>query len=88
MPIYPYKGTYENISQFIHINAVSAGLIMGLNFSVKNRIIFDIFMGGGLRRTNDNISSLQNYYSSDNNIFSDEYNGVIPKIGFQLGVLF
>jgi hypothetical protein len=80
---YDYLTNGQIQVQKYQINAISAGVIMGIDIAIYNKINFDIFFGGGLRRTNNN-----NYQNDNNSIFDIGYNGIIPKIGFQAGVIF
>jgi hypothetical protein len=69
------------------------GALIGLQMDITKRIILDMYVGGGIRRTNltdtieDNPNYTDNYYYYFD-VFDREYNGVKPRLGLQLGILF
>lgn len=68
------------------------GAIIGLQIDISNRILLDMYIGGGIRKTDatdtiDDDPNIDMYYR-DYNVFDREYNGVKPRLGLQLGILF
>ncbi len=73
------------------IKSVEGGVIIGLQFDITSRILMDFFVGGGIRysKVDDTFDiSSPDIYRETYNIFDQEYNGVKPKIGFQVGITF
>jgi hypothetical protein len=66
------------------INEVSGGVILGAQIAFANRLFLDFYTGGGVKRSFGRQESVQTNYS----VLDLGYNGVIPKIGFQLGIGF
>jgi len=76
------------------ISAVEGGVIVGMQIDFSTRIIMDIYLGGGIKRT-DLIDSINEEPNDDNNnnyysygVFDREYEGVKPRLGCQLGFTF
>lgn len=73
----------QNVNEKERINEVAGGVLLGTQFAFGNRLFLDVFTGGGVKRS---------FGRSSNNqfidVFQPGYNGVIPKVGFQLGVGF
>jgi hypothetical protein len=83
----------EFINKLYHkdIKAIEGGAIMGIQLDITERIVLDMFVGGGIRYANvdDDILLDQpddNYFYYD--VFDVEYTGVKPKLGLQLGITF
>jgi hypothetical protein len=66
------------------INEVSGGVILGAQIAFANRLFLDFYTGGGVKRSFGRQESVQTNYT----VLDLGYNGVIPKIGFQLGIGF
>jgi len=69
------------------------GALIGLQMDITNSIILDLFAGGGIRKTDltdsiDDDPRIDDYYNNDFDVFDREYNGVKPRLGLQLGILF
>ena len=63
------------------------GIVAGYSITVYNRINIDFYLGGGLKRTFD--GDFNGHIDYDNgNIWSPGYSGVIPKVGFDVGITF
>lgn len=74
------------------ITAMEGGALIGVQIDITNRILLDFYVGGGIRYTDvmdskDGVVD-EDYYYDESGIFDPEYQGVKPRIGFQLGVLF
>ncbi|MDF1697995.1 MAG: hypothetical protein P1U56_19260 [Saprospiraceae bacterium] len=74
------------------VTAMEGGAIIGVQIDITNRILLDFFVGGGIRYsdyvdTREAVVNPGDYYNEPG-IFDPEYQGVKPKIGFQLGILF
>jgi len=69
------------------------GALIGLQIDVTKRIVLDMYVGGGIRKTDltdtieDNPNYENNYYNYYD-VFDREYHGVKPRLGLQLGILF
>jgi len=75
---YYYSGAYES-KQDIHSGALSFS--MGYQFTIKQLLYLDLFLGGGVRYSHT--STDDDYYSS----FADfAYNGIEPKAGVTFGL--
>ncbi len=85
---YVYDGpqvTTEDVGTTIH--AYGGGVLIGIKLAVVKRLMFDLYLGGGMRRTNDfNKNSDYRYY--ENSIWDHGYNGIAPKVGFNVGFRF
>jgi len=63
------------------------GIIAGYSITVYNRINIDLYVGGGLKRTFD--GNFNGHINYDNyNLWDPGYSGVIPKVGFDIGITF
>lgn len=73
----------ENVQLKERINEVAGGVLLGVQIAFANRLFVDFYTGGGIKRS---------FGRNENNTFVDVttpgYNGVIPKIGFQIGIGF
>jgi hypothetical protein len=67
-----------------NIHEVSSGVLLGVELAFGNRLFLDFYTGGGIKRSfgRDNSNPNQSYIP----ITEVGYNGVIPKIGFMIGV--
>ena len=74
----------ENVEVPQNINEVAGGVIIGAQVAFSNVVYLDFFTGGGIKRSFGT--------NSNANIFTDittpGYNGVLPKVGFMLGIAF
>lgn len=76
----PITLTYDNSPQ--DISEYSGGVVMGVQFAILNKLYMDFYTGGGIKFSQG---------ASDNgyrDVTSVGYTGVIPKIGFQIGIGF
>lgn len=67
------------------------GAMIGLQTDITKRILFDFYVGGGIRKS-DSLDTYQDVmeqgiYDTDS-VFDPGYTGVKPKVGLQLGILF
>ena len=67
-----------------NINEVSTGVILGAQIAFANRLFIDFYTGGGIKRSFGRDESVQTNFSP----LDLGYNGVIPKVGFQIGIGF
>ena len=72
--------------------SLEGGALIGLQMDITDRICLDMYLGGGIRKTDytDTIEddiNIENYYNSYD-VFDREYNGVKPRLGLQVGILF
>ena len=74
-------------------SSFEGGSLIGLQLDITKRILLDIYAGGGIRKT-DFTDTIENdpYYSENYkhyfNVFDRECNGIKPRLGLQLGILF
>lgn len=73
----------ENVNVPENINEFAGGVIIGAQVAFSNVVFLDFFTGGGIKR-----SIGRNPINNFLNITSPGYNGVLPKIGFKLGIGF
>jgi len=79
------NNTIFNLTKQYH--SFCPGIIAGYSITVYNRINIDFYVGGGLKRTFDGDFNGHILYDNDN-LWSPGYSGVIPKIGFDIGITF
>jgi len=76
----PITLTYDNTPQ--DITEYSGGVVMGVQFAIVNKLYMDFYTGGGIKFSqggNDNVYR---------DVTSVGYTGVVPKVGFQIGIGF
>ncbi|MFW6352134.1 MAG: hypothetical protein ACOC2E_07080, partial [Bacteroidota bacterium] len=87
-PYLQYKYVEENESYWgidemkeveYKINSYGAGILVGLKLTIIERLVFDVYLGGGIRRTNDFRSEGDEYYYDG--VWDAGYNGIAPKAG-------
>lgn len=73
---------YEEIKNRYHIKQAEAGVLMGFQVILSNNFSVDLFLGGGLR-----FSSVENKPKDVDFYYPERgYTGIVPKIGFDLGI--
>ena len=71
----------------VQYHSFCPGIIAGYSITVYNRINIDFYVGGGLKRTFD--GNFNGHINYDNyNLWDPGYSGVIPKVGFDIGITF
>lgn len=83
--IYNYDSEPQSTIEVFDIKAVNAGVLIGITFILKERFVFDFYVGGGIRKTNDYDPDKHTY---QNGIMDVGYNGIAPRIGFDVGITF
>jgi len=82
---YDDLGNYSEWTEETTVNASSksgqAGVIMGVQYIISNVILLDFFLGGGVQYSIE--AGNRDRFDSSGFRF---YTGVIPKIGFNIGV--
>jgi len=78
-----YMGAYDK--QVVTYNSIGGGFLFGQYFVLGKRLVLDLYVGGGIRR---NFSS-----DADNSLFNttpfqEGYNGIIAKVGLDIGFKF
>lgn len=73
----------ENVLLSQSVNEFSGGVVLGAQFALGNAFYFDIYTGGGVKK-----SWGRNPNQQFIDITSVGYNGVLPKAGFLLGIGF
>lgn len=87
--------TGEQLAKQFERNSSSGelGPMMGLQIDLTKRIVFDFYLGGGIRFSdfNDSIDDepdYENYSSFNEGVFAIAYSGVKPKLGLSIGINF
>lgn len=75
------------------VDAVEAGVLLGIQIDITPRILIDFYVGGGIKEADVTDSFLENnpptdYHYDSYGVFDPEYHGVKPKIGLLLGITF
>jgi len=80
-----YNISGQGIWQTDTFDAFGGGMLFGWSYSFANRINLDIYTGGGFRKTfnYDNTSN-----TSNNGVFDYSYNGIVPRLGIDIGFWF
>lgn len=71
------------------INAAEGGVFVGLQFTLTNRIVMDVLVGGGVRYSDvvdEFVPGINQTYYRDYGVFDLEYLGVKPKLNIQIGI--
>lgn len=71
----------QNTAQNENMNEVAGGVVLGLQIAMGNRFFMDFYTGGGIKRSFGQIRQ-----TSFIPVTEPGYNGVYPKIGFQIGI--
>ena len=76
-----------NYQILYYFNSFSGGILFGKNFTIAKKLVIELYVGGGIKRTfgahlKDNVS----YYNYD--IWDPGYNGITPKVGIDVGFKF
>ncbi|MCD4771865.1 MAG: DUF3575 domain-containing protein [Bacteroidales bacterium] len=80
----PEEDYYSTVNYII--KSYRGGVLVGFNWILAERITLDIYLGGGIRKTNNfNKNSDTNYNRS---VWEPGYNGIAPKIGMDVGINF
>ena len=75
--------SYEKHEKY-DVKQVEAGVLMGFQVIMSGNFSLDLFIGGGLRSSGiDNKPKLLEFYSPERG-----YTGIVPKIGFDVGISF
>ena len=69
-----------NTDEKENINQVAGGVLLGVQFAIGNRFFMDFYTGGGVQRSFGEVS---NQFIS---VGQPGYSGVVPQIGFQIGI--
>lgn len=62
------------------LNEVAGGVLLGVQLAIGNRFFMDFYTGGGVKQSFTNLTQFSP------GIGQPGYSGVIPKIGFQIGI--
>ena len=83
---YPQEGEYIMETSNDEIKSVQGGVLMGVQYVIKDVISLEFYLGGGIQYSEVEGNSEDNWrYDSS---LGRGYNGVIPKIGFNVGAAF
>ena len=87
----PVTNEYDNLEFHKDITAFEGGALVGMQVDITNRIVLDMYVGGGIRQTDlvdtrDETETQPDYYYYG--VFDPEYKGVKPNLGLQIGFTF
>jgi|GEM_PF-2965358 len=85
---YNYPPVYNTVHKHYYQNAMSGGILFGINFIMLKKINLDLFTGGGFRSsTQDNFDNYYNQYShySHGGIYGISFSGIMIRGGIHLG---
>ena len=75
---------YHTTNYDYDIKQVEGGVLIGIQLIFSEKLSLDLFAGGGLRISDfDNKPLDLDFYSPERG-----YTGIVPKIGFEVGVSF
>ncbi len=81
---YPPK-TYVYESRNANLRGYGGGVVMGIkSYAFNNRFCFGLYGGGGVKYTE--VKGNQNVF--DTNLIGEDYTGITPKFGLQMGMSF
>ena len=80
---YPQEGEY--IMETYEIKSVQGGVLMGVQYVIKDAISIEFYLGGGVQYSEVEGNDGNWRYDSS---WGRGYKGVIPKIGFNIGAAF
>ncbi len=72
------------------IRSLEAGVMMGCQFHLAKKVVFDFLIGGGARLTdyyNSFFEAEIEHYQPSIGVFDLEYTGVKPRVNFQIGIV-
>jgi len=78
-----YMGAFSK--QVVTYNSVGGGFLFGQYFVLGKRLVLDLYFGGGIRR---NFSSDADNSLFNGTSFQEGYNGIVGKIGLDIGFKF
>lgn len=88
----PISSNYISGKYKKELTSFETGAIIGVQVDITSRFVFDFYIGGGVRKSDlyDERVEIENNqdYFTDYGVFDVEYQGVKPKIGFQIGITF
>ena len=72
------------------VGAAEGGVMLGVQVDITKFIVVDFYIGGGVRAADyeTNEPTEVDPYFDENGIFDLDYQGIKPKIGFQMGIAF
>jgi len=83
------SGISAPVTYKYNIKSSEGGILFGWQWVVKNAFVMDMYVGGGLKVSNNSAPSS---YNKDKRSFfileSQDYTGITPKAGFRLGFVF
>jgi len=65
---------------------VAGGFTLGVQRTLWQVLVLDVFAGGGLRHANTNVISNEFGNVFFNDVFDPGYTGIFPRIGFKIGI--
>ena len=82
---YPQEGEYIMETSNDEIKSVQGGVLMGVQYVIKDAISIEFYLGGGVQYSEVEGNDGNWRYDSS---WGRGYKGVIPKIGFNIGAAF
>jgi hypothetical protein len=71
----------QNVDEKENLNEAAGGVILGAQIAMGNKFFIDFYTGGGVKRSFGQIRQ-----TGFIGVTQPGYNGVYPKIGFQIGI--
>ena len=80
-----HQGEYSEITvkERYDVKQGEGGVIFGFQKIINKALSFDLFLGGGIRGAQIDGKKLDRFHEIDRG-----YTGVVPKVGFSLGIVF
>lgn len=79
-----YSNTHRSSTQEYDVKQMEGGVLMGMQILFSEKLSLDLYAGGGLRYSEfDNKPMYLDLYSPERG-----YTGIVPKIGFDIGLTF
>ncbi|WP_018343077.1 hypothetical protein [Cytophaga aurantiaca] len=83
------NGTVIPVSFKYNIESFDGGGVFGFQWVIRNAFVMDMFVGGGLKISNNTAPA---FYNKDDRTFwileAQDYTGITPKAGLRLGFVF
>jgi hypothetical protein len=74
----------SNVDVNEQVNEMAGGVLLGVQVALGNRFFIDFYTGGGVKKSFGVVGDPSQ--DAPRNAVDVGYNGVIPKIGFQIGI--
>jgi hypothetical protein len=81
----PFSGGGTYVSHKLTARSIGPGFYMGLQKTIWEVVLMDIYVGGGIKISDINPSDRGDFYYDDD-LFDPGYEGIFPKIGIKFGI--